>query len=100
MISLPVYQEVKEPFVPDEIKPLLESDDCKILVAFSGGKDSVAMVKPEQGAKLLAEVKGLIGVSEKKKKTNLTGAILGKMKKVEKEKPKQGGEKKPRWKMW
>ena len=44
MINLPVIYSANLPFVPEGIKPLLYHTDCKILVAFSGGKDSVAMV--------------------------------------------------------
>lgn len=44
VIHLPVISSTGTPFVPEEIKPLLYHTDCKILVAFSGGKDSVAMV--------------------------------------------------------
>lgn len=44
MIHLPVVQDVQEISVPSQIQPLLFHTDCKILVAFSGGKDSVAMV--------------------------------------------------------
>lgn len=43
MIHLPIYQEPKPLAITEQIKPLLDSD-CPILIAFSGGKDSVAMV--------------------------------------------------------
>lgn len=44
VIHLPVVSKTNTPFVPGNIVPLLYETDCKILVAFSGGKDSVAMV--------------------------------------------------------
>lgn len=43
MIELPIYKAINTPTIPDEIKPLLYSD-CKIILTFSGGKDSVAML--------------------------------------------------------
>lgn len=44
MIYLPIYKPAQSITIPDTIKELLFGTDCKILVAFSGGKDSVAMV--------------------------------------------------------
>ncbi len=43
MIELPIYQKHREISIPEDIKPLLYGD-AKILIAFSGGKDSVALV--------------------------------------------------------
>lgn len=43
MIHLPIVSIQNEISIPEQAKTLLDTD-CKILVAFSGGKDSVAMV--------------------------------------------------------
>ena len=43
MINLPVYKEINNITIPLEIKSMIFGN-CKIIVAFSGGKDSVAMV--------------------------------------------------------
>lgn len=45
--QLPLFEqepEYKEPTVPEKMQRMLDDPDCKILIAFSGGKDSVAMV--------------------------------------------------------
>lgn len=44
MIALPVYKPEVEITIPETIRELLFGTDCKILVTFSGGKDSVAQV--------------------------------------------------------
>jgi 3'-phosphoadenosine 5'-phosphosulfate sulfotransferase (PAPS reductase)/FAD synthetase len=45
MIELPVIQYLENPItIPDQASEMLADPNCKILVAFSGGKDSVAMV--------------------------------------------------------
>lgn len=43
MVQLPLFQP-EPPATPDKLNQMLGNSNCRILVAFSGGKDSVAMV--------------------------------------------------------
>jgi 3'-phosphoadenosine 5'-phosphosulfate sulfotransferase (PAPS reductase)/FAD synthetase len=44
MFYLPIYKEVKPVVIPNEMQSMLDDESCEIIIAFSGGKDSVALV--------------------------------------------------------
>lgn len=44
MFYLPIAEKTKKIIVPSFIQGMLDDPSCKIIIAFSGGKDSVAMV--------------------------------------------------------